>query len=66
MRGRVVGKSGAQAPPDLDDPRLAEGRMQRIGRGQKFERRAHADTMILALDRGRADEEVPVRARGTM
>ena len=38
----VVGKGGAHVRAHLDDLRLAEGRMQREGGAQQFDRRARA------------------------
>src|SRR5664279_1325562 len=59
---QIVGEGRTQARADFDDARLAEGRMQRIGRTEQFKRGAHTDAAILTLDRGRADQEAVARA----
>ena len=55
---QIVGKGRPQVGAELEDLGLAERRMQRIGRVQQLDRRAHADAAArLALDHRRADHE---------
>ena len=60
----VVGISGPDVGAHLEDLGLAERRMQRVGRAQQLDRRAHADRALFrALDHRRADHELAVRPR---
>ena len=63
MRGRLSGNAGRRRGADLDDARLGERGMHRVGGGQELERRAHADAVVLAFDRGGADHETVAGAR---
>ena len=60
----VVGERGPDASPEIDDLRLAECRMHRVGRAQQLERGAHRDgAVVLGLDHGGADHEAAVAPR---
>ena len=61
---QVVGKSGPHPGADLQDLRLAERRVQGVGRAEQLQHRARGDARrLVALDHGRADHVMAVAAR---
>jgi len=46
----AVKRSKLKGAHNLDNARLAERRMHRVGGAEQFQRRAHADAVVLALE----------------